>query len=510
MSKEEWLCPDGYGRLDVQARISIARFVELEFRRSYFADSRQTWKSGKGGVPSKPCFFKHTRIERAMKNWTFNLSPALVLLALVTSLTAFAASITGTVTNKTVNKPAAGDRVVLIQLQGGMRESNTTTTDGQGRFKLDLPDDGPHLVRVDHEKAGYFHIAPPGTQSVDIDVYDVAEKVPGVSTEANVMRVETDQQALHVIENYFVKNDSAPPRTQLSTHAYEIYLPDGAQIEASAAMAPGGMPVSSSPVPLGDKGHYAFVFPIRPGETRFQVSYRLPYSGSYKFTQRLAIPAENLAIILPKSMKFTPGASAPFQPINDDVNAQTFLAKNAPAGQPIEFTVSGTGSMPRESQGGEGSGSASASPEQQPPSPGAGSAAAASDNRPGGGLGNPIDTPDPLTKYRWWILGGLSLVLAAGAAFFLRKPPPVPAVASTGASPSLATPTPFANVSGPQPSGPLGGNPAQQNLLLTALKEELFALETEHLAGKLAESEYVELKAAFETVLRRALARQSA
>ncbi len=65
---------------------------------------------------------------------------------------------------------------MLIQLQGGMRESNSTTTDARGNFKLDLPDAGPHLIRVDHQKAGYFHIAPPGTQSADIDVYDVAEE----------------------------------------------------------------------------------------------------------------------------------------------------------------------------------------------------------------------------------------------------------------------------------------------------------------------------------------------
>ncbi len=167
------------------------------------------------------------------------------------------------------------------------------------------------------------------------------------------MRLETDQQGLHVTQSYFVKNDSAPPRTQLSTHSYEIYLPEGAQVEASAAMAPGGMPVASSPVPLGEKGHYAFVFPIRPGETRFQVSYRLPYTGSYKFSERLAIPAENVAIIMPKSMKFTGSASTPFPVINDDANAQTFLAKNVPAAQPVEFTVSGTGAMPREAQGGE-------------------------------------------------------------------------------------------------------------------------------------------------------------
>ena len=441
-----------------------------------------------------------------------------LLLAGFAPLSALAASITGTVTNKTINKPAAGDKVVLIQLQGGMRESNTTTTDAHGRFTLELPDAGPHLIRVDHEKAGYFHIAPPGTQSVDIDVYDVAESVQGVTTEANVMRLETDQQGLHVIQNYFVKNDSNPPRTQLSTHSYEIYLPDGAQVEASAAMAPGGMPVSSSPVPLGDKGHYAFVFPIRPGETRFQISYRLPYSGSFKFSERLALPAENVAIIMPKAMKFTASASTPFQPINDDPNAQTFLAKNVPAAQPVEFTVSGSGTMPREAQGGDGGsaqGSAASAASEQPASPEAGSAAAASDTRPGGGLGNPIDTPDPLTKYRWWILGSLSLVLAAAAAFFLRSPTPTVAGAAIGAPAAapftVATTGPFANAGSLAPAGnPHSSALASESALLAALKEELFAVETERLQGKLAEDDYAQLKGALETVLRRALNRQNA
>ncbi|WP_114207079.1 carboxypeptidase-like regulatory domain-containing protein [Acidisarcina polymorpha] len=452
----------------------------------------------------------------------FRVRRLVSLLLLLTPFPALAASITGTVTNKTVNKPASGDKVVLIQLAGGMKESNTTTTDAHGAFTLELPDAGPHLIRVDHEKAGYFHIAPPGTQSVDVDVYDVAEKVQGVTTEANVMRLEADQQGLHVIENYFVKNASTPPRTQLSTHAYEIYLPDGAQLEGSAAMAPGGMPVSSSPVPLGDKGHYAFVFPIRPGETRFQVSYKLPYTGSYKFEQRVAIPAENFAVLMPKSMKFTPSTATPFQPVNDDVNAQTFLAKNVAPSQPLEFTVSGLGAMPREAQGqpteGQG-GPAAGAPAQaggaeQPASPEAGSAAAASDTRPGGGLGNPIDTPDPLTKYRWWILGSLSLVLAAAAAFFLRSQPAAVAVAaSSGSTASPFMPAPagdFANASSPAPVSPMHPAAATPRAaLLSVLKEELFALETERLEGTLTDPEYTELKGAFETVLRRALARET-
>jgi len=455
-----------------------------------------------------------------------------LLAALFIATISQAANITGTVTNKTINKPAAGDRVVLIQLAGGMKESNTTTTDAHGKFTLELPDAGPHLIRVDHEKAGYFRIAPPGTQSVDVDVYDVAEKVQGVSTEANVMRIEADQQGLHVIQNYFVKNSSTPPRTQLSTRAYEIYLPEGAQIEGSAAMAPNGMPVASSPVPLGDKGHYAFVFPIRPGETRFQVSYRLPYTGSYKFTPKLAIPAENVAIMLPKSIKFTPGPGASFRPVDEDPSTQTYLIKNATPDQPLDFTIAGLGSMPRESQGqsqGQASqagdtGPATQSVADQPTSTEAGSAAAFSpngDTRPGGGLGNPIDTPDPLTKYRWWILGGLSLVLAAAAAFFLRKPIPdatsplaTSPIGTIEGAPSLpphlqqgwaASP-----LSSPRNGSAAANSPNHQSQLLAALKEELFSLETERLEGKLADPEYAQLKSAFEIVLKRALNRQNA
>ena len=44
--------------------------------------------------------------------------------------------------------------------------------------------------------------------------------------------------------------------------------------------------------------------------------------------------------------------------------------------------------------------------------------------------------------------------------------------------------------------------------LLASLKEELFAVETDRLEGRLNEAEYAEQKAALEVVLRRALARR--
>jgi 5-hydroxyisourate hydrolase-like protein (transthyretin family) len=396
-------------------------------------------------------------------------------------------SITGVVTNKTTNKPAAGDDVVLIRLQQGMQEATRTKTDAHGRFTLDVPDEGIHLVRVTHDKANYFRPAPPGTQSVEIDVYNAAAKVKGVSGEADVMRIQTDAsgKTLHVVENFFVKNESSPPLTQFSDRPFEFYLPAGAVVEGSAALAPGGMPVQASPVPLGDANHYAFIFPIRPGETRFQITYRLPYSGSLKFSPRVGMPTDTIAVMMPKSMTFAGGASTPYSPVTEETTAQTYVARSVAPSEPLDFTVSGIGQMPRDTEAAAtaGQGGADASG-----GTGAAAGTAATDTRPGGGLGVPLDpegTNDPWAKYKWWILGGLGLVMAAGAGFML-----------TGNQKGVVAPAGGAVA--------VAGGSAS---LLGAMKEELFALETDKLQGRLTEKEYLEQKAALEVVLRRALLR---
>src|ERR1700679_2447832 len=312
-----------------------------------------------------------------MPRRTFALCAMLVFAA---GVSASAATITGTVTNGTTHTPAAGDAVVLIALDQRMQEIAHTKTDAQGHYSIDAPDPGMHLIRVDHQSAAYFQPAPPNTPNVNVQVFDVAAVVAGVSTVANVMRVETDQQGLRVTQSFFIKNDSNPPRTQFSNHSYDFYLPPDAQIEGSAAMAPGGMPVQSSPVPLGEKDHYAFLFPLRPGVTQFQLSYHLPYSGSLAFDQRFATTADSFVVMMPKSMTFKPGAGGSFQTIDATPGAQTFLSRNAGPPKAIAFTVSGSGAMPRDTQA-ESQSDANAGAEANGA---AAPNAAASDTRPGG------------------------------------------------------------------------------------------------------------------------------
>ncbi len=422
-----------------------------------------------------------------------------------------AAPISGTVTNQTTKKPSAGDSVELMRL--GMDVAAKTTTDAQGHFTLDATDGAPmHLLRVIHDKATYFRPVPAGTATVNVDVYDVAEKVEGVATEADVARIEASPNGLSVIENFFVKNASSPPKTQFGPRAYEIYLPKNAQIVAAAAQGPGSMPVQTPPTPLGTAGDYAFVYPLRPGETRFQVSYQIPYTGSFEFHPRVAAPVDNLAIILPKSVQFVGTPVGAFQPIDEDVKVQTYLARNVMPQSKLAFTVSGTGLLPQENTTGQdnGNGAPAAGADQGAMGPEATQSAAANNTRPGIGLGAPIDTPDPLHKYKWWILSLAAVLLAVGAAFLMKQNQPVAATAGGPAVPlaNIASATkPTEGYKPPLAAAAMRTNGAEshRSRLMEALKEELFALETERLEGRIAPDEYEKQKGALEVVIVRAL-----
>ena len=437
---------------------------------------------------------------------------------LLSTVLAHAATIAGTVTNKTTSKPSAGDKVELVDVQAGMSVAANATTNASGHFSLNKPGSGPYLVRVIHQGSPYFIAAPDGAGPADVSVYDAAPDVGAVRIEADVVECEAENGKLSVNERYFVHNTSSPPRTQYNPdHGFEIVLPPDAVVDGTAARRPSGLPTSTNLKPASEKNHFTFDFPIQPDEgdkdTLFQITYHLPYSsGQYTFKPQMLMPADNVAFLLPKSIAFK---GAGFTSVPQDPGIQTMLAKNVQPGQELSASVSGTGSMPREDQAQQPSANTGGS--QDTSNPGTG---------PGGGIGQPINTPDPLTKYKWWILAGLALALAAAAGFLLRKPAgaaagpvnvpapatyPTPPPRRTSVAATRPAPTPAAapvygasTYSAPQPSA------ASHNAsLLTVLKEEMFAIESEKLSGTLSAAEYKEQKSALEVVLKRALKKQA-
>jgi len=189
-------------------------------------------------------------------------------------------------------------------------------------------------------------------------------------------------------------------------------------------------------------------------------------------------------------MQFEAADPSQFQPMQNPNQSDSTVqvARGTNAGQALSFTIRGTGTIaepPAESASGA--------------APGDGQGR---DNRPGGGLGAPIDAPDPLQPYRWPVLIGFSVILALGAWVVVKRQPTTAGATNVVADPRVPT-----SSSPPPPSS--GAALPRSAMLLEALKEEMFQLELEKRQGKILPAEYEKAKAALDQTLDRALKRQA-
>jgi hypothetical protein len=409
------------------------------------------------------------------------VTSALVAFLFALGSVCAAESLKGTVTNGTTGKPAMGDDVVLLSLSNGMNEAGRTKTDSKGQYHFERSSGQmPNLIRVIHQGVTYHQMAPPGSTTENLTVYDAAKKVDGISATVDVQRFQTEGSALQVMELIALKNASNPPRSLMNDRPFEFSLPPEAQVVSAVAQSPGGQPIQASPVPAEKKGDYYIVFPVRPGETRFEIAYQLPYNGEAVVQPAIKWPLEHLVVMLPKSMTFEAKNPGMFQPMDSEKDANVQVTTQVKPGQNVAFRIAGTGTL-AESQGGG----------EQPQSAQGGNMR----QGPGGGLGKPIEAPDPLHNWRWYILGGFAVVLTAGGVYVSRRPtlethveaPPEPA-------------KPKARSTAP--------STARSSNIIEALKEELFQLELDRQQGRISPEEYIGAKAALDQTIKRAVARE--
>ncbi|MBZ5525650.1 MAG: carboxypeptidase-like regulatory domain-containing protein [Acidobacteriia bacterium] len=392
------------------------------------------------------------------------LTIAFILLAC--SLAATAQTITGGVRNGTTRKPAAGTEVVLVKLAQGMDEVGKTRTNSEGQFTLKVPDPSAnYMVRVRFQDVYYNAQIPPGVTTAQITVYNSAPTVPEIQLIDHSQVFETANQTLNVIEVFNLRNISNPPVTQ---PAFTFYVPEGATVRTGQAVSSSGMPVPVEATPLPEKGKYQFVYPLRPGNIRFELVYTLPYSGSYRMEPRLPMKAFKFFAVVPRSMGFKPVGGAAFHPdqwsIEPTLDMNTNAVDSPAPGQSLAYEISGAGQIPQDTQ-----------PQQQQ-----GNSRQAPDSRRGGGLGVPNEKPNPISSGQWAFLGVMTLFMAAGAAFIFLQ--------------TQSTTVPAA-----APSKGGAGS------LLDALKEEMFQLEADRLQGKVSSQEYESAKGALNKTLQRAM-----
>lgn len=197
------------------------------------------------------------------------------LLFLLAALPALAA-IEGTVVNKTSGRPQPGVQVTLTRLTDqGMQPGGSATTDAQGRFKLDSDAASAHLLQARYQGVSYSSQLQPNQPQVEIAVYDAVPKVSAAEVTQHMILVETDGQELVVNETVIYSNDSQTTWYSPKGTARFFIPAKAGENRMARAIAPGGMPVDRPLVPAGERQVFAIDFPVKPGETRFDLSYKL-------------------------------------------------------------------------------------------------------------------------------------------------------------------------------------------------------------------------------------------
>ena len=271
----------------------------------------------------------------------------LALLACHSTAALGANSITGTVRNQSRGQAAAGDDVILFQIDTGMKEATRAKTDELGTFALAVQvPEKPYLVRVIHQGVSYDQQASAG-DNLTIAVFDAAPQVPGVTGSIEILRAGTNGKLLHVSDLYEIKNESSPPLTQAGERTFDVYLPADANIDSVLAASPGKIGVLISAAPVRDElGHFTVSFPLQPGATKFAFNYDLPYSGHAAFRTRLAYPFQQFAVMIPPTMKFSSRSSAFEILVTGNSRYQVRAAHQLKVGEGPGFEVSGAGAVP--------------------------------------------------------------------------------------------------------------------------------------------------------------------
>ena len=187
-----------------------------------------------------------------------------------------------------------------------------------------------------------------------VRVFDASANIKEISILDHAMALQTseDGATLSGEEIYTVGKSvlSAPDSHRTNKRLNFTFLKALPLTESSVQT--GKTQLKAAVIPTEEKNKFAFVFPIRPGQTQFHVIYTVPYSGKLEIDPRSDLPTETLMVAAPDSIKFAASDSALYQtntnPQFKSVNF--FIAKNITPKQKVAFAISGKGEMPREQE----------------------------------------------------------------------------------------------------------------------------------------------------------------
>ena len=217
------------------------------------------------------------------------------------------AEVTGTVINRSTGKPQAGATVGLNKLGGnGLELIDQAKSDAQGKFTINQNIQGPHLIRTVYDGVSYNHMLPPGspTTNITLDVYNASKEQPaGARVSKHMLLFEPSGGTLAVSETFLFNNDGTTAWNDPDRGTVRFFLPEGAGGKAQVnATAPGGMPIGAAVLKTSRPDVAAVDFSIKPGETRFDINYTVPYVRGAPYSGKIPTKDENTYLIVPNGI----------------------------------------------------------------------------------------------------------------------------------------------------------------------------------------------------------------
>jgi hypothetical protein len=267
-------------------------------------------------------------------------------LLLLLPLACSAQIIQGNVQNGTTGKPAAAHQVILFTASG---EQARTTTNENGMFQIEpsvkLAPHSPAILQVIHDGVEYFQSVRPG-QRTNVKIYDASDQVKRISDYLSILQFEVKGKLLQVTELHAFSNSSNPPTTRVDANNVVLSIPEGSQVRPATVSGPDGgtvkLPLVSIP---GKRTQYRIDFPMKPGLTKYAVSYDVPYSGDLVFRRQAQYPIKRVGVIVPASMRFHSLGAKAFHAVVDQPGSHEHVLDGLDANERFAFALSGTGAL---------------------------------------------------------------------------------------------------------------------------------------------------------------------
>jgi hypothetical protein len=212
-------------------------------------------------------------------------------------------AVTGVVTNRTTGKAQPGATVGLYKLGtvNGLELIDQAKSDASGAFSINQTIEGPHLIRTAFDGVTYNHMLPPGqpTTGLALDVYNASKQQGGTKVEKHMILFEPGGGQVTVNETYLLTNQGKTAWYDPDAGTLKIFAPLGAAKPTVQATAPGGAPIGAAVNPTSTAGVYTVDFPVKPGDTRFDVSYTAPYKEGEEYVGRVVTKDQNTYLIVP-------------------------------------------------------------------------------------------------------------------------------------------------------------------------------------------------------------------